>query len=128
MKKVLLLALALGGMIAPALAQADVQAPEKLYSLQIERQPLVGTLRDLSKQTGLQLVGLLGSNAADEARVVGPLNGDYTAEAALNVLLAQSSLVFKRVNEKTIAIIGRYAATETNRELIDNTQSVVHAK
>jgi hypothetical protein len=126
MKKVLLLALALGGMIAPA--QADVQPPQKLYSLQIERQPLVGTLRDLSKQTGLQLVGLLGSNAADEVRLVGPLSGDYTAEAALSVLLAQSSLVFKRVNEKTIAIIGRYAATETNRELVENTQSVVHAK
>jgi hypothetical protein len=112
MKNVALLALALSAMISSATAQTL----EKQYSLQIERQPLVGTLRELSKQTGLQLVGLLGTNADDQARVVGPLNGDYTAEAALNELLAQSSLVFKRVNDRTIAIIGHYAPADANRE------------
>lgn len=98
-----LLASAIVAVAVPALAQTSATQ----YSLQIERQPLIATLRDLSKQTGLQLVGLLGDDHEEENRLVGPLSGRYTAEDALDALLAQSDFVFKRVNERTIAIVGR---------------------
>jgi iron complex outermembrane recepter protein len=106
-----LLAVALSGLVVPALAQTAL----KQYTLQIDRQPLVATLRDLSQQTGLQLVGLLGADREIAGQVVGPLKGEYTAEAALNALLAQSGLVFRRVNDRTIAILGPQVETALPR-------------
>lgn len=100
-----LLAMAIGALAAPVLAQTS--SPQ--YSLQIERQPLLDTLRELSKQTGLQLVGFLDTAAGQEVQFAGPLKGEYTAEAALNELLAQSNFVYRRVNDRTIAIVSRHA-------------------
>lgn len=66
--------------------------------------PLPAALRQFSLQTGLQ-VGHLPDPRAKQTTHVRPLNGRYTAEAALAELLAGSGLSFKRVNDRTIAIV-----------------------
>lgn len=102
MKKIALLLVALAGLVETAAAQA----PDRYYSLQIDRQPLAGTLKELSKQTGLQLVGFIDTAQLNGGtRLVGPLTGRYTAEAALAELLANSGFIFKKVNERTIVIV-----------------------
>lgn len=98
-----LVGLSISAAMIPALAQTSATH----YSLQIERQSLVATLRELSKQTGLQLVGPIDEDLAHGGPIVGPLRGEYTAEAALSELLSQSQLGFKRINDRTIAIVGR---------------------
>jgi hypothetical protein len=133
MKKVSLLALALSGIVGSSFAQSDNHKPDdrqsddrgsaaKQYVLQIDRQPLLATLRVLSEQTGLQVVGLMARDSEDGQRIVGPLHGAYTAEAALNALLEKSDLVFKRVNDRTIAIVTRHSVdrTETSSQAADS--------
>lgn len=114
-----LLALAISAALAPVLAQTSATQ----YSLRIDRQPLVAMLRDLSKQTGLQFVGPLVRSSAADTALVGPLSGDYTAEAALEQLLAKSHLVFKRVNENTIAIVERGSIENSRRKADAQTHS-----
>jgi iron complex outermembrane recepter protein len=79
------------------------------YRIEIDRVPLASALRQFSLQTGLQ-VGRLPDVRSNDATLVGPLKGRYTAEAALIKLLASSGYSFKQVNERTVAIV---AATPT---------------
>jgi outer membrane receptor protein involved in Fe transport len=80
------------------------------YQLQIARLPLVAALKEFSHQTGLQ-IGYLPHEAADGVVLSAPLEGQYTAEAALRQLLAPSGLGFERINERTIAVTAPEAAT-----------------
>lgn len=97
------LAALLSGILAGA-APALAQDPGELH-LDIVRQPLHSALNEFSLQTGLQ-VGRLDAPAA-RALMVGPVKGDYTPEEALSRLLAQSGFTFRRVNDRTIAVIAR---------------------
>src|SRR5687768_5300641 len=102
MKRKLRAVLAL--VLMTALPPIFAQAPPGQYSLDIAGQPLVAALKEFSQQTGLQ-VGYLPASAEEEGTIVGPLKGQYTVEAALGELLARSGLSFRRVNEKTIAVL-----------------------
>jgi len=74
------------------------------YEFEIDRQPLKAALNAFSKQTGLGVMFL--SPKKDEADVlVGPLKGRYTAESALDVIVAGTGLTFTRVNESSIALL-----------------------
>lgn len=100
----------LGCLVAFMFSVALAQAERPQYSLQIERQPLIDTLRELSRQTGLQMVALFGQQAMQQSRVVGPIRGQYTAEEALVELLEHSDLVFHRVNKNTFVVTVRSSA------------------
>jgi iron complex outermembrane recepter protein len=91
----------LAGLAAPLWAD-DFSSNQ--YTLEIERQPIVAALTEFSRQTGLQ-VGYLPRNAQEESTIVAELKGQYTAESALQELLAPSGLLFERVNEKTLAVM-----------------------
>jgi outer membrane cobalamin receptor len=80
-------------------------AAARHYELNIPAQPLDSALKALADQTGLQIARL--SDAASGNPVVGPLNGDYSLERALNYMLGPQGLVFKVVNDRTIAIMKR---------------------
>jgi iron complex outermembrane recepter protein len=85
-----------GGLAVPVAAQAMMQS----YHLNIPRQPLDGALKDLARQTDMQ-IGRFSDSPGGSA---GPVSGDMSLDAALRSLLASSRLTFKVVNDHTIAV------------------------
>ncbi len=93
--------LALGLMWA-FLFQGTVQGAEPAaYTLHIASQPLDSALQEFARQTGVQI--LFFSHLTDGHRAPA-LDGTYSVDAAMKVLLADSNLTFRRVNAKTIEI------------------------
>src|SRR5262249_38990019 len=68
------------------------------HNLNIPRQTLDVALKDLAKQTGMQIVRF--SDAVSGDAVVGPLNGSYSVDQALKTLLAPSGLTYRPLNER----------------------------
>ena len=97
-----LLALVCIGALAPPATYATDR-----YSLRIDRQSVVRVLIELSKQTRLQIVGTFPSGTSEGGRLIGPLHGEFTAENALQLLLADSDLTFVRVNANTITVMSK---------------------
>jgi iron complex outermembrane receptor protein len=91
------LGLVLAGLYSPAMRSA---APEA-YTLHIASQPLESALQEFARQTGLEI--LVFSYLTDGRRAPA-LDGRFTADDALQALLADSMLTFHRVNAKTIEI------------------------
>lgn len=98
----------LSGCVWPesALAQrAGEQAPSAQdYVLDIPRLPIIEALKEFTTQTGL-LVSFWPDAQTDQARLVGPLRGKFTAEVALTRLLAESGLTFRRTNERSLVVM-----------------------
>ncbi len=93
------IAVALCVAIAPVCAQAAIRH----YEINIRRQPLETALQDFAHQTGLQIARF--SDTIDGRALVGPLEGDYSAEQALDKLLAQHGLTYRLVNDRTVAVM-----------------------
>jgi hypothetical protein len=91
---------ALIGSSAAAVAQAS--APHQ-YKLDIPREPLAAALVDFARETGLQVARF--SNVGELTVVISPVAGLFTAEQALNLILAGSGFSYRFVNERTIAIV-----------------------
>lgn len=72
-------------------------------ALDIKPQSMSDALSDWARQTGLQVIF---SDEDITSRLDAPrIEGPFTPEAALKELLASTGLSFKRVNERTIAVI-----------------------
>jgi len=84
--------------ITPVAAQAVAQS----YQLDIARQPLDVALQELARQTGLQIARF--GESPDGSALVGPVAGDMSVEQALRTMLVPSGLVYKVVNDHTIAV------------------------
>jgi len=82
-----------GGALAGALQQA--------VKLDIPAQPVADALNALAQQTGLQVVF---SMETVEGELAPKLQGTYTPEAALERLLANTSLRYEFINSNTVAI------------------------
>lgn len=95
-----LLVVIMGALLSSAHAK-----PPAEYEFHITRQSLVQSLNEFSEQTGLQIIGMIEAGSAASRTEAGPLIGQYTAEAAMNALLSQTGLVFRRVNINTIAVM-----------------------
>lgn len=95
--------------LATALVASGIQVGEaaaggaRQYPLVIPRQPLDAALKSFAVQTGLQ-IGHAVDVAADGA-IVGPLNGTFSAEQALELLLAGQNLRVQRLNDRAYAIV-----------------------
>jgi iron complex outermembrane receptor protein len=92
--------------LLPALllvCQLAAAAALQHYQLAIPRQPLESALKVLSDQTGMQVATF--SDRIDGAVQVGPVQGDFTLQQALDRLLADSGLTFNVVNDKIIMIV-----------------------
>ncbi len=90
-------------------AAAEVGAVNRQYELNIPKLPLTDALQELARQTGLQIAHF--SDAIDGSAIVGPVSGMHSVEEALQRLLAPSGLVFKRVSDRTIAVVQPTSAT-----------------
>jgi hypothetical protein len=90
---------------AALLASVSLAHAQGAYDLSIQRQPLVQLLNEFSKQTGLQIIGMLDADSPAGRIEVGPLIGQYTAEAALKELRSTTGLAFRVVNRNTIAVM-----------------------
>lgn len=74
------------------------------YSLHIEGQALDGALLEFARQTGIQVMIFsrltVGHRSAS-------LQGRYTTDAAMAMLLSGSNLTYRWINSKTIEILPR---------------------
>jgi hypothetical protein len=76
-------------------------AEPAVYTLHIASQPLDSALQDFARQTGVQIIFF---SSLTDGRRAPALDGDYSLDAAMTALLAESTLTFRRVNAKTIEI------------------------
>ncbi len=90
-------------LVAGGMPLANAANAARQYPLAIERQPLDAALKAFAVQTGLQIGYVL--NATDDAPIVGPLNGTFSAEQALEILLEGRNMRVQRLNERTFAIV-----------------------
>ncbi|HEY0938472.1 MAG TPA: TonB-dependent receptor [Steroidobacter sp.] len=82
-------------------AQATQEAPK--VNFQIDAPMLARALIQLTEQSGMQLIYPAGDEVADlPAR---PLRGQYTTEAALEVLLKGTGLEYEFIDARTISIV-----------------------
>ena len=89
---------AVGASVAPALVWAD---NEPTYTVELDSQPLSESLKSFADQTGLQVVFF--SEATNGVQAVA-LNGNYTADAALDTLLDDSGLTYEYINDRAVTI------------------------
>ena len=90
-----------------ATAAADDQATT--YKLDIEAQALPGALKSFAEQTDLQVVYFA---AVAEGKDAPALEGEYTANAALDQLLANADLEVQNVDARTYSIAPVSQTTE----------------
>jgi iron complex outermembrane recepter protein len=109
MRKVIqaVLAAAAASTVVTAAAQDAERAPQGVeheYKLQIDRLPITEALTDFSEQTGVY-VSYVSQPKRQSSVLVGPLQGRYTVESALDQITAGTGLTYKRVNATTVAIV-----------------------
>ncbi|MGH8176119.1 MAG: TonB-dependent receptor domain-containing protein, partial [Steroidobacter sp.] len=98
--------LVLFGSAAATIAQESTQ---RLIELDIRSQPLTGALNQWAQQTGFNLITQV-TDVTDRVAAP-PIKGALTAKDALVQLLDGTSLTYRHVNERTIAIRERVQAT-----------------
>jgi outer membrane receptor protein involved in Fe transport len=84
---------------------ANAQALDaKRVAIDIQPQPVLGALKQLGEQTGLQLL-----MRVDNVSVAGvashPVSGELTVQTALDRMLADTGLNYEVVNERTVRIV-----------------------
>lgn len=92
---------------APSKGAPPRQAQDKAaqsYILDIPRLPIIDALKEFTTQTGLQ-ISFWPDAQTDQAMLVGPLRGKFTAEVALTRLLANSGLAFRRTNDRSLVVM-----------------------
>src|SRR5688500_7921119 len=87
----------------PLWAQTKISAAH-VYVFDIPELPIIDALKEFTTQTGL-LVSFWPDAQTDQTMLVGPLRGRYTAEAALNRLLAKSGLAYQRTNDRSLVVM-----------------------
>jgi iron complex outermembrane receptor protein len=102
-------ALACVGIVSASLA-AESNAAILRHNLHIPRQTLDVALKDLAQQTGLQIVRF--SDAVKGDAMVGPLNGNYSAEQALRELLAPTGLTYRPLNDRAYIVVTTQELTQ----------------
>ena len=84
-----------------AIALPALAGIEDNYELKIDRQPLGTALQELAKQTGIQIIFF---SKVTEGHDAPALNGKFTVESALGVLLNGTELTFQKHNANTIEV------------------------
>lgn len=115
-------------MAFPLGAQSKVPAAQ-VYVFDIPELPIIDALKEFTTQTGL-LVSFWPDAQTNQAMLVGPLRGKYTAEAALTRLLASSGLAFQRTNDRSLVVMApslleppRNGVTPSEREKVRQADS-----
>ncbi|MFC3050486.1 TonB-dependent receptor domain-containing protein [Kordiimonas pumila] len=89
--------------ISIALGAASVQAVQTKQSipLNMQQQPLMTALQNLSSEYGIQIASFSEDVAG---KTVGTLSGNYTLTSALSAVLKDSGLRYIQVDDRTIAV------------------------
>lgn len=83
---------------------ANAQANDpKSVKVDIQQQSVLGALKELGEQTGLQLLMRVDSVSTDDI-VVQPVAGQLSLKAALDKLLANTGLTYEFINDRTVRI------------------------
>jgi outer membrane receptor for ferric coprogen and ferric-rhodotorulic acid len=97
---------------APGLtAAAPITEPAK-YDFKIDSRPLGAALQALAGQSGVQIIFF---SQLTEGFRAPPLEGQFTLNAALELLLAHSRLTFRVINPKTIEILALGAGSSQSQ-------------
>jgi outer membrane receptor protein involved in Fe transport len=88
-----------------------VESAESSVTLEIRAQPLRSALSEFGRQSGLQVMFIQTDVA--EAVMSPPLAGTYSPQAALDRLLANTSLAYEFINPRTVAIRARSGESES---------------
>lgn len=97
---------AIGGLAVFAVTSHAQETQSRQIALDIEPQSMSDALNDWAQQTGLQLIF---PDADITNRLAAPsVRGTYTAQAALNQLLAGTQLTYEFVNDRTVSIRERH--------------------
>lgn len=91
----------MAGCLALLCTVTQAQPPATAVALNIAEQPMQDALNTLAQQTGLQVVFAVPTV---EGKTAPKIEGQYTPQAALNILLSGTRLSYEFVNDKTIAI------------------------
>src|SRR5687767_2233677 len=94
--------------VSPVLCAPSLGADAVQYDLKIEQQPLRTALQEFAKQSGVQIIFF---SQVTDGHQASSLNGKYTAADALQLLLDHSELTFREINETTIGVQPKAAAT-----------------
>jgi len=107
---------------APALVTVVLRAtavqaadePQASLTLQIESQPLRTALSEFGRQSGLQVVFIQTDIGASV--MAPPLEGTYSAKAALDRLLANTQLKYEFINARTVAVRAPHALAQDGQK------------
>lgn len=102
-------ALSLQMALSMGTSSVAAQSVSERYQLYIARQDLASALKDVARQTGLQIAGF--SDTIDGHVLVGPVSGSLSIEETLRALLAPHDLGYKIVNDHTVAVVDPKTAT-----------------
>lgn len=80
-----------------------------VYQVDLESQPLSDALKSFADQTGLQI--MFFSELTDGVKTA-TLAGDYTVNAALDILLGSSGLTYEHINERAITVRAVHSVPE----------------
>ncbi|MGC4030041.1 MAG: TonB-dependent receptor [Steroidobacteraceae bacterium] len=107
--------------VVPAVMAASVERPGQgsVFQVRIDAAPLSMALRELARQTGLQ-IGRFSDDAAMQPQV-GPVTGELTSVQALEQLLAGTGFTYRFVNDRTVAIL-RIPVSTTERVLPETSE------
>ncbi|MBL8267691.1 TonB-dependent receptor domain-containing protein [Steroidobacter sp.] len=101
-------AVAYGGVVTLA-AAAESAAAIVRHNVHIPQQPLDAALKALAQQTGVQIVRF--SDAVKGDAIVGPLDGAYSIDQALQELLEPHGLTYRLLNSRAYMVISAEVGT-----------------
>lgn len=104
-----------GGAIVSAIAADDDPHQHASINFKIPSQPLAAALQTYSKVTGVQL--LYESDAAGK-RLSVPVEGEYTRDAALRMLIADTDLVIRYTRSNSITLVPASADPDAPPEAV----------
>ncbi len=104
-----------GGAVVSAIAAGEDPRQYVPIKFQIPSQPLASALQAYSRLTGVQL--LYESGAAGERASV-PVEGEYTRDAALRMLLADTDLVIRYTRSNSITLVPASADPDAPPEAV----------
>lgn len=115
MRGLLVTVMLAGGAVVSAIAAGDDPRQYVPIKFQIPSQPLATALQTYSRLTGVQL--LYESGAAGE-RLSVPVEGEYTRDAALRMLLADTDLVIRYTRSNSITLVPASADPDAPPEAV----------
>ena len=111
--------------VTAALAAAPVPAfANESHDFEIAATDISIAVREFGKQAGVEI---LASADLLRGKTLHPLNGEYSTDQALNILLAQTGLTHRYVGERGVVLVAADSANNAEQEPARNTTDAYRA-